>query len=198
MTYGIFLSCIISYILGSYPTAYFIIRMFERKNIFESGDKNMGGTNGLIISKSYKIFFLIGLVDILKSFFAAVTSYYIIKDFWLAALLSGIFSTLGHNYSVFKNFKGGKGASTNAGTFFFINPSMMVLFLLSIMVLSLSNKKLNFTNNEFVESIYRMILFLTLTSLFFPDFFIHALVLQSLSVLKYATEGQFSKKILEF
>jgi len=187
-------SIIISYLLGSFPTAYLIVKRFTGKNVFRSGDKNMGGTNALIISKSFTIALLVGVVDALKALTAClIVNNFFIQSVWWAGLIAGFFSTLGHNYSIFMNFKGGKGASTNLGAFLFLNPLMALLFFSILLCTTFVNKFFRFTRNEFSELIARLTLFAVSAYLIFNDYWIHALVLQLVSVVKYLTNKEWFK-----
>lgn len=190
----VILICFISYVIGSYPTAYFAAKKFAKKNVYKTGDRNGGGTNVLYLTKSIKLFFLVGGIDILKAYLAAAISVFILKEFWLATLLSGIFSALGHNYSIFKGFKGGKGASTNIGALLFINPMLGLTFLITFFtIILINNKLLKFTQNEFLEAIIRILITTVIIYFLFQDYWIHSLAFQLVSVIKYTTEKQWYK-----
>ncbi len=112
---------IVSYLLGSLPTAYLIGRL-KRVNIFEVGSGNMGSTNvARSMGCGYGI--IVALGDILKGVAAIVIArYYILPDNWiLATVLSAIVVIIGHNWSLFValitgTLRGGKGAATAFGT----------------------------------------------------------------------------------
>jgi glycerol-3-phosphate acyltransferase PlsY len=194
----VILSCFVSYVIGSYPTAYFVTNLFIGQNIYKKGDKNAGGTNAYYITRSILAFCLIAVFDALKAFIAAGFSLFILKDFWLATLISGVFATLGHNYSVFKGFKGGKGASTTTGVLIFINPLLVIGFLALFTLLINLNKYLKITTKEFAEVITRTITTTLICFIFFPEYWIHVLSFQLVSVLKYSTEKQWLKEMLVF
>lgn len=179
--------------LGSYPSSYLFLKFFHKKNILLEGDGNVGGTNSFYITKSLKTYLLVIVFDLGKAVAAGLLSYYLLNDLWLATLVSGVFSTLGHNYSLFLRFKGGKGASTNIGTFLLINPVIAIFFALSIGFVFLSNKYLKYTRNEFVEMLVRIVMVIVFVYFFKPDYALHALLFQLTSIIKYATEKQFFK-----
>lgn len=192
----VILSCFVSYVLGSYPTAYFITKLFTRKNVLKNGDKNMGGTNALFLTKSLIAYATVAVFDMLKAFIACALSYYFMKDLWNSTLIAGLFSTIGHNYSMFKSFKGGKGASTNIGVFFFINPSLALIFFLTFLIIVIFNNYVKrVTYNEFKEVVFRTIITTIITYLFFTIYWFHVLSFQLISVLKYLTERQWNKHI---
>ena len=196
MIIPILVSCLVSYVLGSYPTAYFIIRLFNNKNVFKNGDGNMGGTNVFFISKSYTTAVITGLVDILKAYIAAALSTYFIGDIWIGTLISGAFSTLGHNYSVFKSFKGGKGASTTAGTILYFSPIMLLVSVLIFKAVSFVDKSYTIIKNEYESTIIRSVLVSTAFLIMLKEYLLHAVIFQGLNIIKYVTEKETSKKYL--
>ena len=119
------LTALAAYLLGSIPTGYLIARS-RGIDIRTVGSGNIGATNVLrILGKPAGIFVL--LVDALKGFvacsFVGVFVYGLLvgpvtKDSSLAEILKitgGLFSILGHNYTCFLKFKGGKGIATSSG-----------------------------------------------------------------------------------
>lgn len=126
----------ITYILGSIPTA-FIYGKLKGKDIRKEGSGNVGATNaGRIFGK--KAFFLIFVLDFLKGFIPV----YFFKDIFsnipystetvsIIILFSALF---GHVFSIFINFKGGKGVATSLGGIFAFMPFAsffsVIIFLL--------------------------------------------------------------------
>lgn len=116
------------YLLGSLPTGYLVAKA-RGIDIRTVGSKNMGATNVFrTLGKGPGIFVL--LVDALKGYAASA---------WLANgllhllnqanpdpqtshLIAGIAAVLGHNYTCWLQFKGGKGIATTAGVFLALAP----------------------------------------------------------------------------
>ena len=105
----------LSYFLGSIPTAYIFGKLYKGIDIREHGSKNVGATN---------VFRTLGKVpgsivltlDILKGVVAVVAvSYFIQVDQVVFYILFGVAAVCGHNWTVFLNFKGGKGVATSLG-----------------------------------------------------------------------------------
>ncbi len=122
----IVLVAIVSYLLGSFPTAYVIGRL-RNVNIFEVGSGNMGATN---ISRALGLGWgiLVWLVDSAKGIIAIIVSAYILPmQPALATTLAAIASVIGHNWSalvamITGRLRGGKGASTAWGTLLVVAP----------------------------------------------------------------------------
>jgi len=110
-----------SYLVGSIPTAYIFGRLLKGVDIRKHGSGNVGATNALrVLGKGPGITVL--LIDIFKGFFSvffignftANASAYILPEEVLLLLL-GIACICGHNWTVFLQFKGGKGMATSLG-----------------------------------------------------------------------------------
>ncbi len=110
---------IISYLAGSIPTAYIFGRV-KGIDIRKQGSGNVGATNALrVLGKKVGISVLI--IDILKGFISVVLIGNIIaaKTDLLSSenlrILLGLACVFGHNWTIFLNFKGGKGMATTLG-----------------------------------------------------------------------------------
>lgn len=106
---------IASYLIGSIPTAYIFGRLIKKIDIRQHGSGNVGATNAFrILGKGPGSIVL--LIDIFKG--AVVTS--LVADIFglndpLMRVILGIVVVCGHNWTVFLNFKGGKGIATSLG-----------------------------------------------------------------------------------
>jgi glycerol-3-phosphate acyltransferase PlsY len=117
-----------AYLLGSIPTGYLVGRA-KGIDIRTVGSGNIGATNVFrMLGKGAGAFALV--VDGLKGYAACswlcdallallgVT----VADTELYRILAGIAAVLGHNYTCWLRFKGGKGIATSAGVFFALAP----------------------------------------------------------------------------
>ena len=125
---GYIITAIGGYLLGSIPTGYLVAKT-RGIDIRTVGSKNMGATNVFrTLGKGPGIFVL--FVDAAKGFIASACA----AD-WLLAVLNisnldpqlnhlvgGIAAVLGHNYTCWLNFKGGKGIATTTGVFLALAP----------------------------------------------------------------------------
>jgi glycerol-3-phosphate acyltransferase PlsY len=106
------------------------------------GSGNIGATNAMrVLGKPAGIAVL--LLDAAKGFFAVGTGYFISKAFGAtdgqietARILAGIFAVLGHNYTCWLKFKGGKGIATTAGVYLSLAP-WALLVALGVFILAL-------------------------------------------------------------
>jgi glycerol-3-phosphate acyltransferase PlsY len=115
-----------AYIIGSIPSAVWLSKYVYGKDVREHGSKNAGATNTFrVLGKTAGIIVLV--VDIVKGIVAVVLARVLLEDmdssnYRMYQLGLGYAATLGHVYSVFTGFKGGKGVATLTGVLYFIFP----------------------------------------------------------------------------
>jgi glycerol-3-phosphate acyltransferase PlsY len=128
---GMTIVVIISYLLGSIPTAYLIAKL-RNVDIFTVGSGNMGATN---VSRALgtKWGVLVLLIDMTKGIVAIYISQHIMPESKAAATtISAISVIAGHNWSLFATLltgtlRGGKGAATALGTLIMVAPVQVIL-----------------------------------------------------------------------
>ena len=113
-----------SYLLGAVPTSYLAARLFAGINLSEHGSKNLGATN-LYRVLGWKYAIPVGLFDVAKGAIpAAVLAPLAGPDPWIPVLL-GVSAVMGHVYSIFVKFRGGKGVATAAGAVLALAPAAL-------------------------------------------------------------------------
>lgn len=129
----IILFLLLSYIIGSIPFAYILVKLVKHQDIREYGSGNPGATNaGRILGKWG--FALVFILDFLKG---AVPTYVAVKYFTgmpLMPLLTALCVILGHTYTIFLKFKGGKGVATAAGAFLALSPLSLAIALAAFLI----------------------------------------------------------------
>ena len=108
-----------AYLLGSVPTGLLLAKALG-VNIRESGSGNIGATNVYrTIGRKLGIITLIG--DCLKGLIPVLLAKSLgLPDVWVAAI--GLAALLGHVFTIFLGFKGGKGVATALGVFLGTSP----------------------------------------------------------------------------
>jgi glycerol-3-phosphate acyltransferase PlsY len=137
---SILLIVLISYLLGSFPTAYLIAK-YKRVDIFDVGSGNMGATN---VSRAIglKWGLLVWFLDSAKGIIAIAIAWRILPDNHPAATtIAGLVAIIGHNWSVFASMitgklRGGKGAATAFGTLLMVAPvqTLVIGFAISTVI----------------------------------------------------------------
>ncbi len=124
---------LVSYLVGSIPTSIIVTRLLRGVDIRNYGSGNAGGTNVIrVLGWGPGVFVII--LDALKGFVAAVILSRLFfgpfplenatpfSDFTVIQIIAGISAILGHTWTVFAGFKGGKGIATAAGMLVGIAP----------------------------------------------------------------------------
>jgi glycerol-3-phosphate acyltransferase PlsY len=119
------LTLAIAYLLGSIPFGYLLVRIFRKEDIRASGSGNIGATN-VARSGAKGLGILTLLLDLLKAFAAVKIAQHLApgtpgypSDLAVAA---GIAAVLGHVFSIWLGFKGGKGVASALGVFLALAP----------------------------------------------------------------------------
>ncbi|MCL2147708.1 MAG: glycerol-3-phosphate 1-O-acyltransferase PlsY [Synergistaceae bacterium] len=104
----------LSYLLGSIPTGFLLVKYYKGIDIRNIGSGNLGANNvRRVMGKEWGIFVAIvdmtkGVIGLLGAMASGITTPWILSTIALAGVL-------GHNYPVWLNFRGGKGVSTSYG-----------------------------------------------------------------------------------
>ena len=127
-----------SYLLGAIPTSYLAGRIFRGIDLREHGSKNLGATN-VYRTLGWRYAIPVGLVDIAKGLVPVLVFAPRVSDAQLFALACGAAAILGHVFSVFVRFRGGKGVATAAGVMLGLAPlALGVALAIWLVVLKLS------------------------------------------------------------
>lgn len=115
-----FLEYALAFLTGSIPTAYWYAKYVHHLDIRQHGSGNIGATNSLrVLGKKAGIIVL--LIDLLKGLIPVLIARYL--EFTPeSTLLVGICAVLGHLFSPFVGFKGGKGIATAFGVILAFSP----------------------------------------------------------------------------
>ncbi len=115
----------LSYLLGSVPFGYLLTKQFTGKNIMDLGSGNVGSTNvRRVVGK--RLALVTQLLDMAKGLIPVATYLYftdykqIDSDYYI--YLIALASILGHDFSIFLRFDGGKGVNTTLGASVLIAP----------------------------------------------------------------------------
>lgn len=130
------LTLILSYLIGSISFALVIGKMFYKKDIRGYGSGNLGATNTYRVL-GLKAGVIVAIADILKGAFACLLP--LILSSSVNPILCGFLAIIGHIFSVFASFKGGKAVATSTGVFLFLTPlGILVGFIVFLFTLLIS------------------------------------------------------------
>lgn len=125
---------ILCYFIGAIPFSYIIVKLVKGIDLRTVGSGNVGATNaGRVLGKWG--FISAFLLDMLKSFLPL----FILKNFYNYSmnflLICALTLIIGHTYTIFLNFKGGKGVATGLGVFLALSPKSIIIALIVFLVM---------------------------------------------------------------
>jgi glycerol-3-phosphate acyltransferase PlsY len=125
----LFIIIILTYLIGTIPNSYLIVRIFGKKNILESGSGNPGALNSYESTGNKYIGIAVLLADLVKGAIAGYLSYRIAGNNYLPYMSGLVWVIIGHNYNIFFGGKGGRGLATAAGVFGIVTPMIVITWL---------------------------------------------------------------------
>lgn len=117
---------LIAYLIGSIPFGYLIVKLKEGRDVRSSGSGNIGATNVLRTAGRGSAVLTL-LFDAAKGYLAVWLAGWTSHDAPQDVALAAIAAVLGHLFSVFLKFKGGKGVSTVLGVFLYVSPPPILI-----------------------------------------------------------------------
>lgn len=129
MPFTVYLAAgVLAYLLGSIPFGYLLVRVFRKEDIRQKGSGNIGATN-VIRSGAKGLGAVTFLLDVLKGYVAVFCCQLIVGRMQLApsvrvntVALAALCAILGHIFTIWLGFKGGKGVATAFGVFLALAP----------------------------------------------------------------------------
>jgi glycerol-3-phosphate acyltransferase PlsY len=110
-----------SYLLGSLPTSWIVVKLVKGQDLRKLGSGNLGATN-LFRQLGWRWALPAALIDVAKGTVPVLVFGPRAGGGDLMALALGVTAVLGHVFSLFVNFKGGKGVATGGGVLLGLAP----------------------------------------------------------------------------
>jgi len=146
---------VLAYLIGSIPFSFIITKLYTGKDLRKVGTKNVGGLNTMITS-GFNVGFLAGLFDFIKGTICVTivmviefdptyndvlpSVYYQMDWDGIIYILVATAVVLGHNFSIYLKFKGGRGLATSAGILVVLNPLILLIYLVCLAILVVLTK----------------------------------------------------------
>ncbi|HBD06445.1 MAG TPA: acyl-phosphate glycerol 3-phosphate acyltransferase [Firmicutes bacterium] len=166
---------IFGYLIGSFPSAIFIGKVFYGVDVRKQGSHNAGGTNvGRVIGKKAGIITI--ALDVLKTVIAIWVPFLILtlsplkehlvsNEKWPLAIyyyMGGVAAAIGHSFPIFAHFKGGKAMSVFSGFVFATNPVISILGVIIFFLIFLWKKYVSLASILAPFSVVIMSIFLAI------------------------------------
>jgi len=132
------LTVAISYLLGSIPFGYLLVRIFTGTDVRASGSGNIGATN--VARKSP----MLGLATLILDAAKGLTAVLLVRtlcggpDRHRLMAVAAMFAIIGHLFPLWLKFHGGKGVATSLGAFMLLTPKSIACMLLLFLILALA------------------------------------------------------------
>lgn len=132
---------ILSYLIGSIPFGLLIGKGFKGIDIREHGSGNIGSTNAIrVLGK--KLGYLVFLCDVFKGMLIIIILKLLDSNgIWTTPIeffFYGAAAIIGHSFSIFLNFKGGKAVATSLGVVLILTPipavACLIIFLIILLI----------------------------------------------------------------
>ena len=159
------LLCLICYLIGSIPIAYLIVKRKHKKDITKEGSGNVGTLNSYEITGSRSTGIVVLILDFLKGFIPALVLGYFLSLPLTIIFLPLVCIVVGHNFSIWLKFKGGRGLATAAGIGIIVNFWLPIIWCVLYLFTYLVKK------NVHIGNIFATVL-MPLVLIFSPDFFL--------------------------
>lgn len=143
----VLITAAVSYLLGSIPFGYLLVRIFRGEDVRQSGSGNIGATN--VFRKSPVLGLLTLLLDALKgacavflanAVFARTAPKYLDVSWFGGLSLVALCAILGHMFPVWLHFRGGKGVATSVGAFGLLLPRATLGAFVIFVVVALASR----------------------------------------------------------
>lgn len=124
---------IASYLLGAIPFGLWIGKIFFKKNLHDYGSGNTGTTNTFRIL-GVKAGISVFAFDLLKGTLATLLPLFFHIN-GVSPLIFGLLAVIGHTFSIFDRFKGGKAVATSAGVILGFSPLFLIYLLVVFIII---------------------------------------------------------------
>jgi acyl phosphate:glycerol-3-phosphate acyltransferase len=116
-----------SYLLGSIPFGYLLVRIFYGKDIRATGSGNIGATNVSRTSPALGVTTLV--LDALKGATAVALAQTLFPARTVLLTAAAFLAIVGHVFPIWLNFRGGKGVATGLGAFLLLLPKIVAVLI---------------------------------------------------------------------
>jgi acyl phosphate:glycerol-3-phosphate acyltransferase len=119
------LIAVLSYLLGSIPFGYILVRAFRKQDVRQTGSGNIGATN---VARAFPGLGMVTLLlDASKGAAAVLLARVLVPDQKILAGAAAFCAVAGHVFPLWLGFRGGKGVSTGLGSFIMLAPKAVLL-----------------------------------------------------------------------
>ena len=134
MNLSLLLIAAAGYVIGTFPTAYVLLRISGGGDITKTGSGNVGARNIYEVSGKKWLGVTTMAIDALKGALVVYATGLLFGDWFAAKAFAAVGAVVGHNYNVFLKGKGGRGLATALGVGLAMNPLMVITWGLMYLI----------------------------------------------------------------
>jgi len=186
---------IVAYLLGAIPFGLIISRRMAHVDIREHGSGNIGATN-VFRTLGTRLGLLTGILDLSKAATAVLLAMFIIGNevfvvaghdihVQLAQILAAISAMVGHNWSVYIKFKGGKGVACFIGGLLVINWVVALIGLAAGIIIALTTRYVSLGSMLMAVCVLLVLVALALLAVSAPVYIVYGLLAAGLIVFQH-------------
>ncbi len=140
------ISSFIGYLLGSIPSAFLFVKIFNGNDIRKEGSGNVGTLNSFEVTRSKLIGIFVFVIDFSKGILSVTIVNYLFYDTFINPALAVFFAVFAHCFNPWLKFKGGRGLATAAGASIVFVPLLLVVWALLWFIAYAIKKNIHFGN----------------------------------------------------
>jgi len=129
-------AALISYLIGSIPTAYLILKYKHGIDVRRTGSGNVGARNSYEVTGNIRIGIFVGVIDGLKGVVVFLIARFLFDGSFMVIAVSTIAVLIGHNFSAWIGFRGGRGLATAAGALLLSFPMVLAVWVVIWIIIS--------------------------------------------------------------
>jgi len=185
----------IAYLLGAIPFGLIISRRMAHVDIREHGSGNIGATN-VFRTLGTRLGLITGVLDLAKAALAVLLSTFIVGNevfllggqdihIQLAQILAAISAIVGHNWSVYIKFKGGKGVACFFGGLLMINWPVALIGMAAGIIIALTTRYVSLASMLAAVCVLLALVGLTLLTFLAPVYIVYGLLAAGLIIFQH-------------
>ncbi|MGB9749275.1 MAG: L-threonylcarbamoyladenylate synthase [Caldisericia bacterium] len=188
---------LISYLYGSIPFGLLFVKKTKGIDIRKIGSGNIGATNVLRVA-GFSTALISGILDLSKGLFPILVGRYILHFNIYIIFLMGFAGVIGHDYSIFLGFKGGKGIASTLGFIIGLSPIVAFTEVIIFLVVLLSTKFVSLSSIISLSLLPIVFLLFKKYNLIFLSILLSILGIykhkDNIERLRYGIESKFGEK----
>ncbi len=126
---------LLAYLIGGIPWAYIVVKLAKGIDVRSIGSGNVGATNAFRAGGT-AVGILVGILDISKGALPTYITLHYFGQNW--AVFAAFATMIGHSFTPYLGFRGGKGVATSVGAFAVIVPKAVILGVLVWIIIVLT------------------------------------------------------------